>query len=89
MCGSISVLQVHHIFSRKTKGLFLDVANGVVLCRKCHCKVSFSDTARETLRRSLHPDVYERLYEQSKILGVFDDWKNIVWLEEQIQYLKT
>lgn len=89
LCGSQETLQVHHIFSRKNKGLFLDVENGCTLCRDCHCSVTFNDTAKDSLRRKIDPATYDRLYEQSKIGGPFLEWKNISWLEQQIAILQS
>ena len=87
-CGTTQRLQVHHIFSRNKKRIFLDVDNGVVLCSAHHTKITFDDTAKETLRRTLDPDVYERLYEQSKIGGSFNEWKSVEWIEGQIRILQ-
>ena len=91
LCGSQEVLQVHHIFSRKSKGLFLDVDNGILLCRSCHCKVSFSDDGlKEKIRRlKIKKDeaTYDRLYEQSLEKKPFLEWKNIEYLEMQIKIL--
>lgn len=87
MCGSSKVLQVHHIFSRGKKRLFLDVENGITLCSACHLSVTFDDSAKETLRRMIDKDIWNRLYEQSLFRGPFLDWKNIGWLETQIRIL--
>jgi hypothetical protein len=91
ICNSSEVLQAHHIFSRKTKGLFLDVANGILLCRDCHCKVSFGDDGlKEKIRRiKIKEDsaTYDRLYEQSLDRTPFLEWKDISYLETQIKIL--
>jgi 5-methylcytosine-specific restriction endonuclease McrA len=93
ICGSKEVLQVHHIFSRKNKGLFLDVENGILLCRNCHCKVSFGDDGlKEKIRRikiKKDPATYDRLYEQDLDKSPFLEWKNINYLEEQIKILQS
>ena len=88
MCGSSNILQVHHVFSRKKKSMFLDTENGVTLCRQCHSGVTWDDTWREKLRRLIDPYMYERLYEQSQFKGVFKEWKSIAWLEGQIKTLE-
>jgi 5-methylcytosine-specific restriction endonuclease McrA len=88
LCDGSNILQVHHIFSRKSKGLFLDVENGVLLCRDCHCSVTFNDSVKDKLRRKINPVVYDRLYEQSQDMGPFLEWKQIPWLERQIAVLE-
>lgn len=87
LCGGDHILQVHHIFSRGQKRLFTDVQNGILLCRDCHMSVTNNDGPRETVRRKIDPDVYDRLYEQSLIKGPFLEWKSISWLETQIKIL--
>ena len=92
LCGGRKVLQVHHVFSRKNKGLFLDVDNGILLCRVCHCRVTWDDAWKETLRRVVvlkkTQATYDRLYEQSLDKTPFLEWKNIAWLESQITIFK-
>ena len=88
LCGSSEVLQVHHIFSRTKKRLFLDVENGITLCSRCHSGVTWDDSYKEKVRRLINSDTYERLFEQSCITGSFLEWKNISYLEEQIRILE-
>jgi|GEM_PF-5750156 len=90
LCGGKEVLQVHHVFSRKNKRLFLDIQNSATLCRSCHMKVTWDDSAKETLRRKLiakDKDAYERLYEVSLDKSLFLEFKNISWLETQLAIL--
>jgi len=88
LCGGNHILQVHHIFSRKNRGLFIDVQNGIVLCRDCHCSVTYNDSTKETLRRKIDPATYDRLYEQSLDRRPFLEWKKIAYLEQQILILE-
>jgi hypothetical protein len=91
LCGSDQVLQVHHIFSRTIKRLFLDTENGICLCRRCHMAVTWQDSAKETLRRKLiakDKAMYDRLYEQSLDKMPFLEIKSIAWLENQIRILE-
>lgn len=88
LCGGTNILQVHHIFGRGHKNLFIDTQNGITLCRDCHCSVTWSDTAKEKLRRKIDPSVYDRLYEQSMHTGAFLEWKSISYLERQIEILE-
>jgi 5-methylcytosine-specific restriction endonuclease McrA len=92
LCGSTEILQVHHVFSRKNKGLFLDVANGLTLCRRHHMLVTWDDGAKEFVRRHMiakDKDTYDRLYEQSLFKGTFLEFKDIQWLTEQISFLSS
>jgi 5-methylcytosine-specific restriction endonuclease McrA len=88
LCTSTNTLQVHHIFSRKKTRLFIDVDNGITLCRDCHCRVTWNDSTKETVRRMVDPDIYDRIYEESCKQSVFLDWKNIFWLEQQVMILE-
>jgi hypothetical protein len=90
-CLGGSILQVHHIFSRTNKRIFFDCDNGIVLCRDCHLRVTFSDSYKELVRRIAEQkdkEVYYRLWEQSMIKGSYLEFKNIEWLEEQIKILE-
>lgn len=42
-CGSMDILQVHHVYSRQSASTFLDINNGTTLCKKCHAKVTFNN----------------------------------------------
>ena len=89
LCGGTNVLQVHHIFPRGKKRIFIDVDNGMTLCKDCHCFVSNQRTiGDEIVRRQVDPAIYDRLYEEASFIGPFLMWKDIVWLEEQIQILE-
>jgi hypothetical protein len=87
LCHGKKVIQVHHIFSRKIKRLFLDVQNGVTLCSSCHCKVTWDDSYRDLLRRRINSDTYDMLYEISCDKSLFLEWKDPVWLQRQIDIL--
>lgn len=50
-CGSGEILQAHHIKSRANASTFFDLKNGVLLCRKCHCWITFAD---DEVRRDFH-----------------------------------
>lgn len=88
LCGGNEVLQVHHIFSRTKKRLFLDIDNGITLCSRCHSGVTWDDSYKEKVRRLINKDTYERLFEQSCITGSFLEWKKFDWLEGQIKILE-
>ncbi|HAG51726.1 MAG TPA: hypothetical protein DCL42_10405 [Deltaproteobacteria bacterium] len=86
LCGGSKVLQVHHLFSRGYKNIFIDVANGITLCSVCHTGVTFQDCHKEKLRRIViakDKDSYDRLYEQSLDRRPFLFWKDVNWLEQQ------
>jgi hypothetical protein len=88
-CGN-QILQVHHIFSRKNTNIFIDIDNGMLLGRDCHCNVSFNDDYKELVRRiaeKKNKDIYDRLLEQSLDRKPFLEFKNIEWLEMQIKIL--
>ena len=93
LCKGGLILQAHHIFSRKNKGLFFDINTGMLLCRGCHFVVSppvNSETYKELIRRIAEKDqaTYDRLFEQSLMGGAFLEWKDISWLTLQIEILR-
>ena len=93
------VLQVDHCFSRQIKELFLDVANGTVLCSTCN-QVKGSGkigaTKRDAVTIAVHEivkkregiDVYLRILEIASAPCAFTSWRNIVWLDGQITILQ-
>lgn len=93
LCTGTKVLQAHHVFSRKNKGLFLDIDNGILLCRVCHCNVTWDDGYKEKIKRVVirlrGQDTFDRIYEQSLDKTPFLEWKNINYLEEQIDILQS
>ena len=62
LCGSTSILQIDHCFSRTNSELFFDIKNGTTLCRSCHFK------------KSKNLQNYSRLVDRKVILREGQDW---------------
>ena len=93
------ILQVDHCFSRSIKELFLDVCNGTVVCRTCNMikgsgkigaskKDAITVAIHEIVKKKYGQDTYNRMLEIASSMAVFPSWKNISYLEEQIQILE-
>lgn len=90
------VKQVDHCFSRTIKELYFDLANLTLICSTCNgvkgsnkIAVSKKDAitvaVHEIVKKREGEDVYNRLFEISSRLAHFPEWKNIAWLEKQIE----
>ena len=85
------ILQVDHCFSRNKKALFLEVANGTIVCSSCNAQKGWGN---RVIARAIEDivinregqDVFDRMSEVSLQTG-FLQWKNINWLELQIEIL--
>lgn len=88
-----NIYQVDHCFSRSNKELFLDVANGTVVCSSCNLNKKYNDAIRLAIndivmqREGLN--VWNRMREVASGRGGFPRWRNILWLEEQINILES
>ncbi len=87
------IFQVDHCFSRENKNLFLEVANGTVVCSSCNMLKGFG---QKSVARLIDDIVKEREGE-AKFLEMraidlekkpCENWKNMVWLENKIKELK-
>ncbi len=92
--------QIDHCFSRTIKELFLDVANGTKICSTCNQvkgsgKISASKkdaitiAVHEIVKKREGEDTYQRLLEIASSLASFPEWRNIAWLETQIEILQS
>ena len=83
-CGSRDCLQAHHIISRRHSKTFFDLDNGILLCRKCHCWITYAhDEDRRDFHLAMRGEKYLNLYYLSKIIKVW----TIKELEELIKGL--
>ena len=86
------IYQVDHCITRKNKRLFLDPANGTVVCSSCNQAKSFN---LKSIHRAIDEIVIRREGEEKfKTMVSLDqahllneNWRSIGWLEEQIEYL--
>jgi hypothetical protein len=69
MCRGDWRLQCHHIFSRKDKNTFYDTSNSMLLCGRCHCKVSYMQPQDyiDTMKQIIGEPLYNELNEKRKI----------------------
>jgi hypothetical protein len=67
-CGSWVALQAHHVKSRSHLSTKFLLSNGILLCKSCHCWITFAD---DEIRREFHIKIigsneYKRLCDLSK-----------------------
>lgn len=85
--------QADHCFTRANKLLFLDPANGTMVCSACNCAKNWKnksvDMAIDDIVRSREGE--EKFNEMRRINETKSanlNWGKIWWLEEQIEFLE-
>ena len=91
------ILQVHHLIQRNRKRGFLEINNGILLCRFCHFKLHHNDAyrmriediARARLAARGELSSFDRLRDEILQGGAFIEWRRIGWLEGKIKTLES
>ena len=74
-CGLIWRNQVHHIMSRSHKNTFYDTENSMLLCGKCHFRVSKTmspEVYMDIMKQIIGEPKYNELNEKRKIIKQWD-----------------
>jgi len=88
------ICQVDHCFSRGYKEIFIDVANGTVICSNCNCaKGPYRNKVVDLLVNEIvikreGQDTFNRLKEIATRKCGFPYWNKRWWIEEQISILE-
>jgi len=87
-CNS-DILQVHHVIGRGNRRSFLEIINGVTLCKSCHFFLHHNDIFRMTIEDyAREQNGFERLKDEVRQGGAFLEWSRIGWLEHKIEILE-
>jgi len=82
-------LQVHHVLGRASKRSFLEIINGVLLCRGCHFFLHQNDAFRMEIEDMVRKrNGFDRLKNEVRQGGAFLEWGRISWLEDKIKVLE-
>jgi len=83
--------QVDHCFSQKIKRLFLEIANGTVVCDACNLNKNHSDAVRMAVYdivKEREGSVFDRMRGEVEQGGPFPEWRRIRWLKDKISVLE-
>ena len=94
-----NVYQIDHCFSRAIRELILDVCNGTKVCSACNQakgsgKISASKkdaitiAVHEIVKKREGEETYQRMLEIASRLASFPEWRDIKYLETQIEILE-
>jgi len=88
-----NVLQADHCFTRGNKHLFLDPANGTMVCSSCNMAKHYDNKSVKRavdmiVRRRVGENKWEEMLACDMRMGPNYNWNKIWWLEERLEILE-
>jgi len=83
--------QADHCFTRGFKRLFLEIANGTMICSGCNLSKNYNyaiNLAVHDIVKKREGPVYDRMRAEKEQGGAFLEWGRIGWLESKIHVLE-